>query len=140
MAYATQAQLEDRYHPDDVVKFADFDGDGIADADVVGRALDDASGLIDSYLQKQFVVPIPAPIPDSIVSACITLAWCNLLRGRRSLDEDSRKDCEAVREWLQKVADGDIEIGLVPKPTESAGKPHVEYDADDREFGRDKFL
>jgi len=140
VAYCTQANIEERYSEQSVVAYADHNKDGTADADVITRAITDACGLMDSYLQKQFVVPVPAPIPPSLRDCAITLAWCRLLRGRQSMTEEERLACKEALDWLKAVAAGEIEIGLVPKPTASASAPGVRYQVDDREFGRDKDL
>lgn len=140
MAYCTQAEIEERYGPEALVRYADRDEDGEPDSDVITRAITDADGVIDSYLQVKFVVPVPPPLPPVLVAYAITLAWCNLLRGARSMHEDDRKDCEAALQWLKDLAAGKVQIGLTPKPAASASAPGVRYEVDDREFGRDKPL
>lgn len=137
MAYCTMGQVEDRYGTDNLTTMSDVNRDQQPDSDVVDRAIADASALMDAYLQKKFVVPIPAPVPPVLVGLCITLTWCNLLRGRRSMTEDARKDCDDAIKTLEGIVAGDIEIGLVPKPAESAGAPGVRHDVQDRVFGRD---
>ena len=139
MAYCTQAQIEDRYREADLIRMADYDGDGQADADVIARAITDADALIDSYLQVKFVVPV-TPVPPVLRNHAITIAWYNLELGRRSVTEDTRKAYEDVIAWLKALVAGTVDIGLEPKPAASPGLPGVRSTSKDRLFGRDKPL
>ena len=140
MAYCTQAQIEDRYSREDLIRYADADNDGMPDADTVSRAITDADGLIDSMLGGVFVVPIPAPIPPMVRAHAISIAWYYLQLGRDSVTDSAKKAYDDAVAWLEGVAGGTIHVGLVPLPSGSSSAPTVQYDAQPRAFGRDKAL
>ena len=140
MGYCTQADIVGRYSDDDIVELADHDRDGTVDAAVVTRAINDASGQIDSYLQKKFVVPIPAPVPAVLCARCVDIAVYRLQLWRRSVTEDIKKAYDDAIQWLKDIVAGKVDIGLTPKPAEAAGAPNVLHDGQPRLFGRDKPL
>lgn len=137
MGYCTQTHISRFVSPARLVSLADHDGDGTADAAVVTQAIENASGTIDSYLQAKYVVPLAPPIPAEIRRICIRLAVCELQSGLDSLTEDQQRACDSAIEELEKIAEGKKDVGLVPKPSESAGAPNVQYNGQDRLFGRD---
>ena len=65
MAYCTQADIVRRIDPRELVRLADHDDDGSADAAVVTQAIGDAQGDIDSYLQTRYSVPV-SPVPAAV--------------------------------------------------------------------------
>ena len=140
MGYCTQAQVSNYLTPERLVQLADHDRDGTADAAVIAQAIENATGLIDSYLQKKFIVPLTPPIPNEIRRLCLMLTVCELQRGLDSVTEDAKAACTEAIEELEKIVAGDKEVGLVPKPAEAAGAPNVLYDGQPRLFGRDKPL
>ena len=140
MGYCTQTHLSRYVTPARLVALSDHDGDGTADSAVVEQAIDNASGTVDSYLAKVFVVPIPAPIPAEIRRICMVLTVCELQTGLDSLTEDQKRVCDQAIEELGKIANGEKEVGLMPTPTESAGAPNVRHEAQPRLFGRDQPL
>ena len=139
MAYCTQADLEDRYRAENLLALADYDGDGVADSDVVAKAIADASYEMDSYLGKLYAVPI-TPAPECLRRCATTIAWYYLRLGRESVTEDARNAYEDCVRLLKEIAAGKVDIGVDPKPTASAAVPGVRYDSQDRLFGRDKAL
>ncbi len=139
MAYCTQADIERHITAAELVKLADHDQDGAADADVVTQAIENASGTIDSYLAVKFIVPV-SPVPNEIRRLAMLLAVCEMQTGRRGLSEDHKAICKEAMGELQKIADGKKSVGLLPLPTESAGAPGVRFSGQDRVFGRDEPL
>jgi phage gp36-like protein len=62
MAYATQEQIQIAAGgAAALLQLADFDNDGVIDADVIARAQVTADGLIDGYLRIRYVTPIASP-------------------------------------------------------------------------------
>jgi phage gp36-like protein len=65
MAYATLADLEAAFGVKELVVLADRDRDQVPDAPVVGRAIEDAEGEINSYLASRYILPLD-PVPAQI--------------------------------------------------------------------------
>jgi phage gp36-like protein len=56
--YATQTDLERRFGTDAVMELSDRTLSGVADADVIAHALDDAASIIDGYLAGRYALPL----------------------------------------------------------------------------------
>ena len=74
MAYATLQDLVDRFGADELTALTDRTDVGTPDAVVVGRALDDAGQIIDSYLASRYAVPL------NPVDAVVVLWTCDIAR------------------------------------------------------------
>ena len=99
--------------------------------------LSQAGGLIDTYLQSQYTLPItgstgpPNTYPGSLVRCNITLACYELLTFRRynpdEYDQNWRRKYEDAIKWLTSLAKG--EVSLLPgddaTPTLHEGAPRV---------------
>ena len=59
MPYASQADIVDLYGQNALV-VADRDGDGVADAAAISRAMDLSSGEMDTYIGRRYSLPLPA--------------------------------------------------------------------------------
>ena len=106
MAYATQAELEDRLAPDVVVLLADDDGDGLADADVITAVLADASATIDQGLAGRYVTPLSSP-PSVVKRWCVDLAIAYLFnRKREAITTEHGEAAALTRRALEAIADG----------------------------------
>ena len=70
MAYATLQDLIDRFGDDELTGLTDRAGAGVPDAVVIGRALDDAGQIIDTYLGSRYTVPLNPVDPIVTVWAC----------------------------------------------------------------------
>ena len=70
MAYATLQDLVDRFGADELTVLTDRNDAGVPDAVVVGRALDDAGQIIDSYLGSRYTVPLNPVDPVVMLWAC----------------------------------------------------------------------
>jgi len=104
MAYATQADIVTIYS-EDALHVADRDGDGVADAAAVTRALASASDEIDSYLGVRFTVPFSEP-SNVLMQHCVDIAVYRLAQTRDVLTEELRKRYEDVIKHLVRIADG----------------------------------
>jgi phage gp36-like protein len=118
MAYATLADLTSRYGTTEIARLstASYSDTVAVDTVRVGVALDDATGVIDSYLRAQYHLPL-APVPQEIVSCCCQLARYNLaVQGEgRSASEAIAKDRDLAIGWLRDLAKGVVQL--------SAGSP-----------------
>lgn len=72
MAYTTQQQLEDAAGgAERFLQLADFDGDGAIDTEMVARAVEAATGFIDSHLRKFS----PADLTALRLEPTSTISW-----------------------------------------------------------------
>ena len=70
MPYATLQDLIDRFGAEELIGLTDRSGAGVPDAVVIGRALDDAGQIIDSYLGSRYTVPLNPVDPVVSLWAC----------------------------------------------------------------------
>jgi phage gp36-like protein len=137
MPYATQQDLIDRFGELELIQLtdrADLPPDSI-DSVIVGRALGDATGLIDGYLAKVCKLPLSA-VPDVLVRICADIARY-FLRGETA-DKDSvvaRAYNDAVS-WLKDVARGLITLDVDGIAPAQAGGGSVKANASTRLFTR----
>lgn len=111
MGYITQADLETAFGATEVIDLADRAGDGFADTAVITAAIDRAGGLVDSYLQSRFAVPLPET-PQLVGEIMLALV-------RYQLSEDHatdrvKEDYERALRWLGEARDGKMDIGVAP--------------------------
>lgn len=145
MAYATQSDIEELYG-ENALYVADRDGDGVADAAAVAKALSDASDLIDSYLAVRYAVPL-FETPSVVRQLCVDLGLYRLALTEDVLTEELKERNKAALDMLDRLSsgkqrlvfpsdgtrddDGDGEVDdNSPRPIVQAGP--------EREFTRDK--
>ena len=138
MTYATQQDLVDRFGQTELIQLTDRVNIPVSTIDpvVVGRALDDASALIDSYLTKVVKLPL-AVVPDVLVKTAADIARY-YLHGKTA-DKDSpvtRAYSEAVA-WLRDVSRGLVELSAGGEAPAPAGGGSVKAVAPNRVFTRD---
>lgn len=101
----------------------------------VEKAIADAGGRIDGYLQGRYPVPLQ-PAPQLVRSLCVDIAVYNLF-ARRGFDEDSADKAVVTRyrdaiRLLEQIAAGKISIGANrPAPAQTvifAKRPKVMRD------------
>ncbi|OUM99981.1 MAG: hypothetical protein BAA04_01650 [Firmicutes bacterium ZCTH02-B6] len=99
------------------------------------KAISDASGRIDGYLQARYPVPLN-PVPRLIRSLCVDIAVYNLF-ARRGFDEESADKAVVTRyrdaiRLLEQIAAGKVRIGAnTPAPAHTvlfAQRPKVMRD------------
>jgi len=121
--YSTQADLESAVGgARRLVELADWDGDGIPDADRIADAITKADALIDSFASKQFHVPF-SPVPPIIAQHSATLAKLSLARRRGLLTHDELEEWDSITStdakkpgWLYLLARGVVTPGGDPLP------------------------
>ena len=110
--------------------------------DIVEDAITEASGLIDSYLMKQYIVPVgdatdassPVPLVIRNLATDITiyLLWKRV--GQAEKQPDVREGFENAIDRLKDIALGKSEIPSASKDTTGHG---ADYDTEDRIFTTD---
>lgn len=133
MDYATRSDLEKQLAPAEVVQLADDDGDGVADAGVIERALADAEAEINAYLGTRYRLPL-ATVPELIRRLTVDLALWHLYRRRDLATEARSKQHDDAVALLKRLADGTVTLGLAPSQQET---PPPSIVSGDRVFTRD---
>jgi len=124
--YATAQELEKRLGGEEaLVILADRDGDGVADAELVERALTDATAEIDSYLAGRYNLPL-ATVPAVLVRlACDMAVYRITSEYGAGLTEERRQRYEDAVAWLKRAASGDVALGLPPQQEPASSSPAV---------------
>lgn len=109
MAYATLADLTDRYGDAELTQLTDRAGAGAIDPAIAARALDDAAAEIDGYLAVRYALPL-ATVPTVLVRIACDIARYRLWDDRAS--DEVRRRYEDARRVLERIAGGDVSLGL----------------------------
>ncbi len=82
MAYATIADMIDRFGESEMIRLSTPDGADLVAVvpDPIDRALDEASALIDTYLRRRYRMPLTVAPPE-VRRACCILARYDLSTG-----------------------------------------------------------
>lgn len=114
MAYATQADMEDRFGTAELVKLTDR-GDppaGQIDAEVLARAIADAEAEINGYLASRYTLPL------ATVPAVLGRITCDLARYYLYDDwtnEPVRSRYEDSVRLLKGISEGKVALGIDPE-------------------------
>ena len=88
---------------------------------VVNKAIAEGDGVINAYLKQRSAVPLATP-PDEIKA--MSAGWAaRVLRRQRYKGQPIAEDQDAEkidREFLQKIAEGTIQLGIEPTPAKSS--------------------
>lgn len=120
MPYATQQDMLELEGEDAVYAAADRNGDGTLDEDAIARALDNASGEMNSYIGQRYDLPL-AIDPPWAKQTCIDIAIYRLCRGADRLSKPIIKRYEDAQSFLSQVAGGKAGLGLPTTPSTGAG-------------------
>lgn len=114
MAYITNEDIQERLGSNTYVQLTDDDGNGTADVGVVDEARLGAEGEVNSYLARRFQVPIDLTIhtdlADLLATVTLDLVEYRLRARRPPLSDDARRRQAQALDWLQRVADGRINL------------------------------
>lgn len=111
MAYATVQDLVDRFGAVELAQLTDRAAGATLDSAVAQRALDDASGEMDSYLGARYSLPL-GTTPAVLKAACSDIARYRLYEDRAT--EEVRSRYEDARAWLRDLAKGLASLDLGP--------------------------
>ncbi len=121
MAYATPTEILTRCGEDALYAVADRDGDGVLDTEAIGRALDDATAEIDSYLAARYPLPLPV-VPKIVTILCVDIALYRLAPDHRT-DERRQRYEDAVK-LLRAISEGKANLGVI-EPEEVIERPEI---------------
>lgn len=139
MAYATQGDIAELYGPH-ALHVADRDGDGLADAAAVTRALEGASDEIDSYLAVRYRLPLAQP-PRILRQHAVDIALYRLALSADVLSEEHRRRYEDAIAALKRIAKGEAALVMPVDPEaedDGQGPRPIVSGGPERIFSRDK--
>ena len=133
MAYATQADLVERFGADELVQLTNRLGGQSIDAVVLGRALADADAEIDGYLATRYTLPL-ASTPAVLVRLSADLARYQLCRDKVP-DSVRQRYVDGVA-VLKRLATGEVQLaGIAAVPAAGGAGNAVASRTAERQFG-----
>lgn len=131
MTYAVQQDLIDRFGNQEILELTDRASLGAIDAAVVDRALADADGEINSYLESRYTLPLAAVTPILVRLAADIARY--YLYDDRVTDSVKKRYDDAIA-FLVLVAKGSATIGVDAANKESPVIGEIQVRANDRVF------
>jgi len=133
-SYCTEQNLIDRLGEAEIRALTDYERVDWVSPDTLARAIEAASAEIDGYLSRRYGAPL-ASAPDRIVDCACILTRCRLYTHDRPADVAG--DCDGERQWLQRVADGRLDVPGLDEISTAQSAGSVQMSGDARVFGRD---
>lgn len=121
--YCTVDDLQNAVGLANMIQLTDLDNHGIIDNNRAIAAIRRVDGIINSYINKRYSVPL-AVVPESISELAIDWSL-RILRGRAFKQQPLQEDIDQEkidREWLEGVATGEISLGVEPRPLKSSNQ------------------
>jgi phage gp36-like protein len=109
-AYATQDDIVALYGAD-ALFVADRDGDGVAEAPAVARALASASEEINSFLAVRYPLPLTST-PGVLVQKTVDIALYRLALSKDVQSVEHRQRYEDALAWLKALGKGEVSLML----------------------------
>jgi phage gp36-like protein len=136
MAYALQADLEERFGTAEIVRLTDRADPptGVIDPVVVARALADAEAEVNGYIASRYTLPL------EIVPEILKRMTCDVARYLLYDDvapdqiRDRYKDAVSL---LKGIADGKVSLGLVTAPAVQGETNTLAARTKDKTFSKD---
>ena len=113
MAYTTIDDMIMRYGEAELLRLSDHANTGVMDDDVIEQAINDASAVVDSYLSRKYVTPLSGYETTAVPFYTSEIARYFLYEDAAS--EEVLRRYRAAIGWLEKVANGEIELPLEPQ-------------------------
>jgi phage gp36-like protein len=127
LSYASLADLVARAGESEILQIADRDDDGVADSDVIAKALTDADNIVDARLAARYQVPL-STTPAIVNGWAVSIA-------RYFLHRDGAPD-HVVRDYNNALSDlKDAAAGKFPVPDASGIEPSGGHSDSVRVYG-----
>ena len=121
MSYASLAEMKASFPERDLVQLTNEDPAATTVEPLfIQRHLDDATLIIDAYLESRFTLPFPdGKVPAILGILCRDLAMYRMQALRPLHDiEDARKRHDDAIKTLDKIREGKLTLGLDPTAAE----------------------
>lgn len=137
MPYATSDDLVAKFGAAQLKLYADRNGDGVVDADVVASAIAEADAVVNLHVRGKYALPL-SPVDPIITSIVCDLARRNLYGNATEVPDSVMSADKAARDLLKLIAKGEVSLAAAPaSPSEPAGSLGVETAGDAPFFTRD---
>lgn len=121
MPYCTQDNILAMVDEETLVSITDDDDTGSVDADVIAAAIADADAAIDTYLVRQYTVPMASPVPDMVRKLSVDVSLYNLYSRRNRVPESVEQRFKDAVVTLRDIAAGKAGIpGAVDAPSDQS--------------------
>ncbi len=128
MAYATEDDIVELYGEDLLLRVADLDKDGVADQEVIEKALLGADDVCNAYLSAQYAIPV-TPTPGVVRTCAIDIAVYRMALQRGGRTDEMRVRYEDALALLEKISTGKVGLGQLPQDTDGDGTPDTDPNA-----------
>jgi len=108
-------------------------------AATVTKAIESAEGEVNSFVAKQYDVPVVGTIPDPLKRWSVTLATLILHQRRPPVPDDVWRAADACRVQLDKMAAGGISLDIGSSDATEADGFEPEFEYEPRQFTHTKF-
>lgn len=124
--YATITDITNRYGEDELWSMVGADDSGNLKADVIDRALSDATEEINIHLRKRYQLPLES-VDGVLVRLCVDLAVSNLPVNAMSESELVTERAKAARQLLTKIGNGVVLLDVDEDTIESTPGTMLTY-------------
>ena len=133
MAYCTKQNMVDRFGLEELIQLTDQANTGVVDDNVLNMAINDASGLIDSYLAGRYSIPL-ATIPSAInrIACDLTRYWLY----DDAVTDLVQKNHDAAISFLKDASNGVVQLGVDATGNKPQTNNSAKMESGGRIFGR----
>jgi phage gp36-like protein len=107
--YATQADIDNLYGANLLIRIADKDKDGVPDQEIVDAGLAAADDIIDGYVGAVATLPL-SPVPGLLRRCAIDIAIYSIALGRTERTDEMRVRYDDALCFLDKIGKGLIAL------------------------------
>lgn len=122
-----------RFGEDELIQLTDTSGSNAVDATKVEQAIDDASSMIDGYLQGRYDLPLANP-PAVLTKLCADIARYNLYDN--GVTELIQTRFDAAMKFLKSVSSGEVQLGLAIDDSTTESDSLIEMQSSESVFSR----
>lgn len=135
--YATRDDMVKAFGERECIAITDRDLTGVIDDGVLNAALEQASAEIDGYLCGRYPVPW-SDEPRVLVGKCCHITRYLLCGADTQMTQEIRERYEDTIRFLERVAKGDISLGLTGSGAVVRSSSGARVVSGGRVFGRDQ--
>lgn len=108
IVYATLADMQARFRPEQLIQLSDWDGTGALDQARVEQAIATAGTIIDGYVSAKYGDRSALPVPPLLTKIACDIAFFELHRANPP--ESVEKKNKAAVDMLRDIAAGKVRI------------------------------
>jgi phage gp36-like protein len=138
MPYATSDDLVAKFGTEQLKLYADRNGDGALDADVLAAVIAEADAVVDLHVRGKYALPL-SPVEPIITSIVCDLARRNLYGNATEVPDSVMSADKAARDLLKSISKGETLLAAAPpSPSDPVGFiASVEIEGGEPFFTRD---